>query len=54
VVLLEDVRLSAQQFGHVQQQVAEIGSVQGAQACLVGGIQVAGTAAGEIDVLRPG
>jgi hypothetical protein len=54
VVLLEDVRLSAQQFGHVQQQVAEIGGVQRAQACLVGGIRVAGTPTGEIDVLGPG
>ena len=54
VVLREDLRLGAQQFGRVQQKVTEVGSVQRAQAILVGGVQRTGAAVGEVDVLGRG
>ena len=51
VILRQHVGMAAQDFRHVQQQVAEIGGVQAAQAVLVGGVQRAGAAVGEIGVL---
>ena len=54
MVLLQDLRLGAQQFRHMQQQIAEIRRIQRAQAFLVGGVQRPGAAIGEVDVLGRG
>ncbi len=51
MVLRQDVRLGAQDFGHVQHQVAEIGGVQRAQPRLIGGVELARAAVGEVGVL---
>ena len=51
MVIRQYIRLAAQYFCHVQQQVAEIGRVQRAQPGLIGFVQRDGPAVGEIRVV---
>ncbi len=51
MVVGQDVRLGAQDFGHVQHQVAEIRRVQRPQPSLVGCVERRGSAVGEVGVL---
>ena len=51
VVVGQHVRMAAQDFRHVQQQIAEIRRIQRAQTRLVGRVEVLGVTIGEIGVL---
>ena len=51
VILRQHLRMGAQDLGDMHQQIAEIAGVDGAQPVLIGGVEQAGIAAGEITVL---
>ena len=51
MVIRQHIRLSAQDFRHVQQQIAEIRRIQCAQPLLIPRIQRLSTAVGEVGVL---
>ena len=54
VILRQHVGLGPQDFRHVQQEIAEIGAVEAAQALLVAAVQLARPAGGEVGVFRRG